>query len=285
MCPCVLCVCVCCLYVRCVCCVSMVCVCLCVVCGCVCAVCPSVGMVFVRGDTSVSEPQGRLSAGHFPLGPGPGSASGRPPAASWPLGPQPPSLLLWSLSGPRPQGWAGRPCRVPWRCAGPGPLLPLLHLLWGLCLGPRGLWAWWAAGHSLLGLARAGSPGDTAGTVNSAAVWSRARLASRRQHLPALCQPVGPLLTLQRAAGAMTPARDSPWWQRGTKPAARAGHHFLAWLQGSGTAGGLGWPKCRQRRPALISQWVPGLGRALSARCLLTLMRPPPNEVAVVPLS
>lgn len=151
--------------------------------------------------------------------------------------------------------------------------------------GPGGLWAWWAAGHSLLGLARAGSPGDTAGTVNSAAVWSRARLASRRQHLPALCQPVGPLLTLQRAAGAMTPARDSPWWQQGTKPAARAGHRFLAWLQGSGTAGGLGWPKCRQRRPALISQWVPGLGRALSARCLLTLMRPPPNEVAVVPLS
>lgn len=34
---------------------------------------------------------------------------------------------------------------------------------------------------------------------------------------------------------------------------------------------------------ALVSHQVPGLGRALSTRCLLTLMRAPPKEVAVVP--
>ena len=100
-----MCICVCCLCVTCVCCVSVWCVCLCVVCVlCVCVCCMSVCVAVVRGDTCVSEPQGRLSAGHFPKGPGPGSASGRPPAASWPLGPQPPSLLLWRLSGPSSTG-------------------------------------------------------------------------------------------------------------------------------------------------------------------------------------
>lgn len=214
---------------------------------CLCVCCMSVCVAVVRGDTCVSEPQGRLSAGHFPKGPGPGSASGWPPAASWPLALSPPACSCGDARALRPQAGLAGGRQVPWRRAGPCPLL-LLCLLCGLCRGPRGLWAWWAEGRSLLGLARAGVPGDAAGTVNSTAVQSRARPASRRQRRPALCQPAGPPLTLQRAAGAVAPARDGPGWQRGTEPAARAGHRFPAWLWGSGTAGGLGWPECGQRR-------------------------------------
>ena len=80
-----------------------------------------------------------------------------------PLGPlalSPPACSCGDSRAPRPQGWAGRQPALPWRHAGPCPLLPRC-LLCGLCLGPWGLWAWWAAGRSLLGLARASGPGDS----------------------------------------------------------------------------------------------------------------------------
>ena len=186
------------------------CVCVCVWCVAVCVLCVRPWVWRLSEGTRVSLSSGQAICRSLPAGPGAGLSLGPAPCsllAPWPSAPQPASVepRRASSAGLGRQAVAGAvaTCRAGSSAAAAAPPLP----------GAPGAAGVAGRGPQPAGLARAGSPGDTAGTVNSAAVWSRARPASRRQHLPALCQPVGPLLTLQRAAGAMTLARDSPWWQ------------------------------------------------------------------------
>ena len=210
----------------------------------VCVLCV-VCMAVDRGDTCVSEPQGRLSAGHVPMGPmsrwarawlslGPASCGSRAsPALSAP------ARSCGDSRAPRPRaGPAGAMamCRAVSTVAAAPPLwsLPGARGVGVVDGGPQPAWAcsgrrsWGCGGDSKQRGCLEQSQADSQETAPATAGWGR-----------------------------RPPARDSPRWQRGTEPAARERHRFLAWLWGDGHDGpGLGrvrtelWLSLLSRCPA-----------------------------------